>query len=222
LDKPKDPIRIAIADDHPVVLAGVKALIEAEPNLQLVGEASDGIGALELVKQELPDIAVLDIAMPGISGIELADRLRTECPTVMVIILTIHEDIAYLQRLLQAGARGYLLKRSAAEDLPRAVQAVASGGLYLDPAIAEKAVRAGGPEKLGAVEPAELSTRETDVLRLTAQGFSNKEIGARLGISMKTVETYKARAAEKLDLRTRAEIVRYGASRGWLDGLDKC
>jgi DNA-binding NarL/FixJ family response regulator len=138
---------------------------------------------------------------------------------VRLLALTVHEDRAYVQPLLQAGARGYLLKRSAAEDLVRAIRAVAAGGVYLDPAVADKALPE--PERRGSAAPeAEpLSQREQEVLRLTAQGFSNKEIAAQLDVSGKTVETYKARGAEKLGLRTRADIVRYAASRGWLDEL---
>jgi DNA-binding NarL/FixJ family response regulator len=140
---------------------------------------------------------------------------------VKILALTVHEDRAYVQPLLQAGVRGYLLKRSAAEDLVRAIRAVAAGGVYLDPAIADKAladVARHGDANAGS-EDGHLSPRETEVLRLTAQGLSNKEIAARLEVSVKTVETYKSRAAEKLGLRTRADIVRYGVTHGWLEGL---
>jgi DNA-binding NarL/FixJ family response regulator len=137
---------------------------------------------------------------------------------VRVIALTVHEDRAYVQPLLQAGVRGYLLKRSAAEDLIRAVRAVAEGGIYLDPSVADKALLDSAAAASGPA-PAELSAREADVLRMTAKGLSNKEIAARLDVSVKTVETYKARACEKLGLRSRAEIVRFGAIRGWLDDL---
>jgi DNA-binding NarL/FixJ family response regulator len=203
-----------------VVLAGVKTLMQAAPDMELVGEAASGTAALALIKDKLPQVAILDISMPGVNGLELVQRLREECPQVKVIALTVHEDRAYVKPLLQAGARGYLLKRSAAEDLVRAVRAVADGGMYLDPAIADKALSDVKPaSEHGDNAEAELSPREGDVLRLTAQGFSNKEIGAQLDISVKTVETYKARASEKLGLRSRAEIVRYGAAQGWLDDL---
>ena len=216
-------IRVALADDHPVVLAGVKALLQAA-DFEVVGEAETGQAALELITRTAPDVAVIDLSLPDLSGLDLAERLAKFCPGVRVLALTVHEDRAYVQRLLQAGAKGYLLKRSAADDLPRAIRAIAAGGIYLDPAVAVKALAEGPapnrhPEKPSEAE--DLSPREQEVLRFTAQGFANKEIAARLEVSVKTVETYKSRAAEKLGLRTRAEIVRYGASQGWLDQLDE-
>lgn len=216
-----NPIRVAVADDHPIVLAGIKALLQAAPDIALVGEATTGTAALDTICRASPDVAVIDISMPDLNGIDLARHLAERCPQVRLLALTVHEDRAYVQPLLQTGARGYLLKRSAAEDLLRAVRAVAEGGIYLDPAVADKALpsasrRAAEP---GAEEA--LSPREEEVLRLTAQGFSNKEIAARLGVSVKTAETHKARAAEKLGLRTRADIVRHGASHGWLEELSR-
>lgn len=214
------PVRVALADDHPVVLAGIKALLQAAPEIEVVGEATTGTEALAVIKQAMPEVAVLDLSMPGISGLELTRLIGQQCPSVKVIALTVHEDRAYVQPLLEAGARGFLLKRSAAEDLVRAVRAVAAGGMVLDPAIADKAF----PDRQGheaAVAAADLSPRECDVLRFTAQGFGNKEIAGRLDVSVKTVETYKARAAEKLGLRSRAAIVRYGAAQGWLDDLSR-
>jgi DNA-binding NarL/FixJ family response regulator len=184
-----------------------------------VGEATDGAAGLKVAQDVEPDIAVIDISMPGLGGVELVRQLAAVCPRVRAIALTVHEDRAYVQQLLQAGARGYLLKRSAAEDLVRAVRAVAEGGMYLDPAIADRALGEELPARGAPGPEPELSPREQDVLRLTAQGFSNKEIAGRLEVSMKTVETYKARASDKLGLRSRAEIVRYGAGRGWLDEL---
>jgi DNA-binding NarL/FixJ family response regulator len=156
--------------------------------------------------------------MPGMDGIETIRGLRAAGLPGEVLVLTASLDDHLVKGALQAGARGYLLKRSAAEDLVRAVRAVADGGVYLDPAIADKALPSAAPA-FGAGVEAELSPREADVLRLTARGFSNKEIGARLDVSVKTVETYKARGAEKLGLRSRAEIVRHGAAQGWLDDL---
>jgi DNA-binding NarL/FixJ family response regulator len=211
-------VRVAIADDHPVVLAGVQALLRMDPELELVGEAADGLAALALVLATLPDVAVVDVSMPGLNGLDLTRRIKLEAPGVKVLALTVHEDRAYIQLLLQGGARGYLLKRSAAEDLVRAVRAVAAGGVYLDPAVADNALTDLTSNVL-TNSPVGLSPRECDVLRLIAQGFSNKEIAAQLDISVKTAETYKARATEKLGLRSRAEVVRYGAAQGWLDHL---
>ena len=214
-------IRVALADDHPVVLAGIKALLQSAPEIELVGEATSGAAALKVMMQAAPDVGIIDISMPDLNGIDLARRVAEVRPEVKLLALTVHEDRAYVQQLLQAGARGYLLKRSAADDLVRAIRAVAAGGVYLDPAVADKALpetsgRGTGFAHSGGLE---LSSREADVLRLTAQGFSNKEIAGQLDVSVKTVETYKARGAEKLGLRTRADIVRYGASQGWLDDL---
>ncbi|MGU3662287.1 response regulator [Methylobacterium fujisawaense] len=215
-------IRVVLADDHPVVLAGIRALLNADPDLELVGEATNGGEALPLIRSVAPDVAVVDVSMPGLNGLELTERVTGECPGTKVLVLTVHEDAAYVQPMLKAGAKGYLLKRSAAEDLLRAVHAVAAGGVYLDPSVAGHAL-SDGPAIAGGTGSAEtgevLSPRETETLRLIAQGFSNKEIARRIDVSVKSVETYKARAAEKLGLRSRAEIIRYAASHGWLDAL---
>jgi DNA-binding NarL/FixJ family response regulator len=216
-------IRVALADDHPVVLAGVKALIQAAPEMELVGEATDGSAALKLIQETTPDVVVMDISMPGLTGLELVQRVGAGGQTggppgagpVKALVLTVHEDRAYVQKVLGAGARGYLLKRSAAEELVRAIRAVHAGGLYVDPAIAGKFVQTEAGET-AAGDGLALSEREEEVLKLAAQGHTNKEAAARLGLSIKTVESYKARAMEKLGLKTRAEIVRYGLARDWL------
>jgi len=218
------PIRVILADDHPVVLAGVKALLKISPEFEVIGEALSGHAALELICRARPDVAVIDISMPDLNGLELAERLAATCPEVKLLALTFHEDRTYVQRLLHLGVRGYILKRSAAEDLAQAVRAIVAGGVYLDPSVAEKALansshQAAGAE--GAVGGEELSPREEDVLKLTAQGYTNKEIAARLQVSVKSIETYKARATTKLNLRTRAEIVRYAFSQNWTDDLDR-
>jgi len=213
------PIRVLLADDHPVVLAGVRTLLLATPDLTVIGEANNGGEALRLIGQMLPDVAVIDVSMPEASGIELARAVAQNHRRVKLLVLTVHEDRAYVQRLLQAGAHGYLLKRTAAEELVRAIRAVQAGGLYLDPAVAGKALPDNPVAGVAAGDEVALSAREKDVLRLTARGFSNKEIAARLELSIKTVETYRARAVEKLALHTRADIVRYGMGQGWLDAL---
>jgi DNA-binding NarL/FixJ family response regulator len=212
------PSRVLMVDDHPVVLAGLKALVEADSDFSVVGEARDGRTALQLAKQLLPDVVVLDISMPEMNGIEVATVLLTDQPQCRVLVLTVHEDRAYLSQLLELGVSGYLLKRSASEELIRALHAIVAGGMYLDPAVAGKVI--GRPARDAANpqagQTADLSGRETDVLRLVACGHSNKEISARLNISVKTVETYKARAMEKLGYRSRVEVVRYAAEKGWL------
>jgi DNA-binding NarL/FixJ family response regulator len=211
------PVRILMVDDHPIVLAGLKALVGAHPDFAVVGEARDGRTALRLARQLVPDVVVMDISLPEMNGIELAAALRAECPECRILVLTVHEERAYLRQLVELGVGGYLLKRSAADELPRAIHAVAAGGMYLDPAIAGKVVgrlARGAGDQPG--RQAELSERETDVLRLVAGGHSNKGIASRLNISVKTVETYKARAMEKLGFHSRVDVVRYATDQGWL------
>lgn len=209
-------IRVVLADDHPVVLAGMKALIEASPDIEVAGESNNGLAALQVLQAKTPDIAIIDISMPEMGGITLANRIAQDHAATKILVLTAQEDRAYVRQLLSAGARGYVLKRSAADELIRAIRTVHAGGVYIDPAIADKILA-----QKNAAEPSgssiALSDREEEVLKLAALGWTNREAAEKLGLSVKTVETYKARAAEKLDLRTRAEIVRYGKSRGWLD-----
>ena len=211
------PVRIALVDDHPVVLAGIRALLQGVPEVELVGEANTGATGLKAIRDSSPDIAVIDLSLPDISGMELARQIRRQCPDVKIIALTVHEDRAYVHPVLEAGAKGYLLKRSAADELLRAIRAVNRGDIYLDPTIAEKAaVNAPALAASDDSDGGELSRREEDVLRLVAQGFSNKQIAGQLEVSVKSVETYKARASEKKGLRSRADIVRYGIRLGWL------
>ena len=212
---------IFLADDHAVVREGLKALVNAQPDMAVVGEAADGASACEQVPQLQVDVVVLDVSMPGMSGAQAAEQLRQECPQVKVLALTVHEDKGYLRQLLEAGAAGYMLKRAAAAELIRAIRTVAEGGVYLDPSLAGKVV--GGfvrkhPEK-DEFEEAELSDRESAVVRLIAAGHSNKEIAGQLDISVKTVETYKARSLEKLGMHSRADLVRYALQRGWLQEM---
>jgi DNA-binding NarL/FixJ family response regulator len=207
-------LRIFLADDHGVVREGLKALVNGAPGMVVCGEAADGLSACEQVERLLPDVAVIDVSMPGLGGAEATARLKQSCPQVKVLALTVHEDRGYLHRLLEAGAAGYALKRAAPEELIHAIRAVASGGTYLDPAIAGKVV--GGFVRPRPAEGSELSEREIEVVRLTAAGHSNKEIAAQLDLSVKTVETYKARSLEKLGLHSRADLVRYALQRGWL------
>ncbi len=203
-------LRIVLADDHALLRAGLKALFDAEPGMAVVGEAADGPSAVALVADLAPAVLVLDVSMPGLSGPEVAERVRQSHPDVMVVALSAHEDRGYIQRMLAAGASGYVIKRSAPVELVRAVRAVAGGGTYIDPAVAGSVVGADGAEGV------ELSEREAEVVRQIALGYSNKEIAARLKLSVKTVETYKARSLEKLGLHSRVDLVRYALGRGWL------
>lgn len=210
--------RIVLADDHPVVLNGLRNLIQAEDDLDLVGEASTGLSALRIIRERRPDVAVLDISMPELNGIMLSRRIAEEMPSIRLLVLTLHEDRAYLKQALEAGVLGYVLKRSAAENLVQAIRAVVIGALYVDPAIAEwmsdpGSKRAGRPKEGGGPG---LTDREAEVLKLVALGYTNKEIACQLVIGVKSVETYKARGGEKLGLKTRAALVRYASAQGWL------
>ncbi len=209
-------LRVYLADDHPVVLAGIKALVTAEPGLEVVGEAGDGRTVLREAIELKPDILILDISMPGLNGVKVAELLRSACPACKILILTVHEDRGYVRQLLELGVSGYLVKRSASGELVRAINAIAAGGIYLDPAIAGMAVSTSISHPGDETNAAELSRREMDVAKLAASGHSNKSVAAELGISIKSVETYKARAMEKLGFRTRVELVRFAISSGWL------
>jgi DNA-binding NarL/FixJ family response regulator len=213
-------IRIVLADDHPIVLDGLRNLIRAEPDFELVGEAASGLSALKIVREQRPDVAVLDISMPELNGIVLSRRLAAEMPGLRLLVLTLHEDRAYLNQALEAGVRGYVLKRSAVENLVQAIRAVLVGGLYIDPAIVGRVFESKQVNKRltarKGVAPA-LTDREADVLKMAALGFTNKEIASRLDVGVKSIETYKARGLEKLGLKTRAELVRYASGQGWLD-----
>jgi DNA-binding NarL/FixJ family response regulator len=213
-------IRIVLADDHPIVLDGLRNLIRAENDFELVGEAASGLAALRTIREQKPDVAVLDISMPELNGIVLCRRLLAEMPELRVLVLTLHEDRAYLNQALEAGARGYILKRSAVENLVQGIRAVMVGGTYVDPAIAGQAF----DSKRNHVKPASnrrsapaLTDREMTVLKMAALGFTNKEIATRLDVGVKSVETYKARGLEKIGLKTRAELVRYASTQGWLE-----
>jgi DNA-binding NarL/FixJ family response regulator len=212
--------RIVLADDHPIVLDGMRNLIQVEKDFELVGEAASGLAALKIIRDQRPDIAVLDISMPEINGIVLCRRLAGEVPELKVVILSLHEDRAYLNLALDAGARGYILKTSAVENLVNGIRAVTLGGTYLDPAIAHRVFSgkraAAKPAASGRAAPA-LTEREAEVLKMAALGFTNKEIASRLDVGVKSVETYKARGVEKLGLKTRAELVRYASAQEWLN-----
>lgn len=209
--------RIILADDHPIVLNGLRNLVQAEDDLDLVGEASSGTSALNLIRETRPDIAVIDISMPELNGIALTRRLADEASSVRILVLTLHEDLAFVKQAVQAGARGYVLKRSAAECLIQAIHTVAVGGVYVDPAIASRMFGADPKrwQKDNAVGP-DLTEREAEVLKLVALGFTNKEIARQLDVGVKSIETYKARGTAKLGLKTRAELVRYASGQGWL------
>ena len=208
--------RILLVEDHPVVRHGLKALIAEEPDMQVVAEAASGEAAIEKVAELHPDIVILDISLgDGMSGLQLTEALRQQYPDLPLLALTVHEQRSYLRQMLSAGISGYVLKRSAAGELINAIRTIAGGQPHIDRAFA----RSDGNGQLSepvAGPDAPLSERETEVVRLISAGYTNKEIATRLAISVKTVETYKARSMDKLGFRSRADIVRYALLQGWL------
>jgi DNA-binding NarL/FixJ family response regulator len=210
-------LRILLADDHETVREGLKTILNAQADMQVIAEAAGGRAAVAEACRLTPDIVVMDVSMPDMNGLQATIAMKRSCPQVRVVTLTRHAEDGYLQQLLRAGASGYVLKQSRAAEVLHAIRAVACGGIYVDPAIADRLVGKGrtlssepGPPNGG------LSGREEEVLRLVAWGYSNKEIAARLTLSVKTIETHKANAAKKLGLQSRIDIVRFAMLQGWL------
>jgi DNA-binding NarL/FixJ family response regulator len=208
------PIRVVLADDHAVVRQGIRQFLETGGNIAVVAEASDGLEAVQLIREHRPDVAVLDIQMPGQSGIEVTRRLRAERFPVGILILTAFDDEPYIRAVLQAGANGYVLKTADAQEIVEAVQAVNEGKSALDPAIARKLMsQLARPEAvMTSVEP--LTERELEVLRLAAKGYTNKAIGAQLSISDRTVQGHLAKIYDKLHSASRTEAVMRGVTLG--------
>ena len=215
-------IRVLIADDHAVVREGLRALISAQPGLTVIGEASSGAEAWRIARELDPDVVVLDISMSNTSGLDAAERIAKDCPRVKVLALTMHEERGYVSRMLRAGAAGYALKRSASAELVHAIRVVHSGDRYIDPALTGTLIAdfVARPQRQRDTEREEhaagLTPRELEVLRLLALGHSNKEIAATLSISVKTVETHRASGMARLGVTTRAALVRFAMSEGWL------
>ncbi len=210
-------LRVFLADDHAVVREGLKSLLNSQPDMQVIGEASNGREAQQKLCECQADIAVLDLAMPEIGGAELTTWLQKNQPHVGVIALTVHEDRGYLLQLMQAGARGYVLKRAAADELVRAVRNVSAGKTYIDPSLGAHLLPTAGRSSAPAQpRSANLTDRELEIAKLIVEGYSNKEIAAELQISVKTVETHKAKVMEKLGFRSRVHLVRFAIDQGWL------
>jgi DNA-binding NarL/FixJ family response regulator len=212
-------LRVLIADDHKIIREGLKRVINAEPDMEVVGEADDGQEAWQKTKELQPDVVIMDVSMPKLDGIKATEGLKRECPNVRVIALTAYDNNAYINRLFQAGASGFMLKLGAAEELIDAIHLVAAGDSYLDKTLTGKILEGYIRQKTsGAGAKGDtLTEREEEVLRLVAQGYINKEIAAKLNLSVKTVESHKSNFMQKLGLRSRAEIVRYALDQGWLN-----
>ena len=213
-------IRILLADDHETVRQGLRLLLEHQPDMQVVAEAGDGQAVMQSAQQASPDVVVMDITMPGMNGLQATRQLREALPKVAVVVLSRHKDSAYVQELLRAGAQAYVLKQSASTELIRAVRAAATGQQYLDANLAHQLTGEYLRRHTGrSAQQPSLSERELDVLRLMAWGLSNKEIAARLDLSIKTIEVHKANAMRKLNLHGRVDIVRYALLQGWLQEM---
>jgi two-component system, NarL family, response regulator NreC len=212
--------RILLAEDHNTVREGIKMLVNAEPDMEVIGEAGDGRAAIEKTRELLPDLLVMDISMPELNGLKATEKLRQEFPDLKILTLTRHSDDGYLQQLIKAGVNGYVLKQSAPTELITAIRTVTSGKSYVDSDLTQRilggyAGRTTGP--LRGEGATQVSDRESEVLRLIAWGYSNKEIASRLDLSVKTVEAHKSNAMRKLNMHSRIEIVRYAILQGWLE-----
>ncbi|HRF93579.1 MAG TPA: response regulator transcription factor [Aggregatilineales bacterium] len=210
-------IRIVLADDHTVLRSGLRLLLNNQPHLEVVAEASTGIQALALVSEYQPNVLLLDLNMPEADGLSIIPQVRQTAPNTKILILTMHEDGNYLQQALQAGASGYLLKKVADIELLMAIEAVMRGELYVHSAMTQYLIKPPTPPTPDIDPWKSLSEREFDVLKRVALGYTNTEIAEELFLSQKTVETYRARGMEKLDIQTRAQLVKSAMAHGHLD-----
>ena len=211
-------VRILLADDHTILREGIKVLLNRERDMEIVAEAEDGAQALEQVRSVKPDVVVMDISMPKIGGLEVTREITETFPDVKVVILTMHDNEEYLVQALKSGAKGYVLKEAAATDLAEAIRAVVRGDAYLYPAVARKLVD-DYVNRVRTIKTASesLTPREREVLKLVAEGHTNREIADYLGISVKTVENHRANLMRKLDLHDRTELARYAIKIGLVE-----
>ena len=210
--------KVLIADDHAIVRAGLRALIHAETAMELVGEASGGYEAIELVEKNQPDVLVLDLSMPDLDGISVTRNLKAKFPGLRILILTLHEDEALLKEAIKAGAAGYILKRAAETELISAIRTILRGDLYVDPSMVRTLLgepRRAAPKSPGLTEA--LTPREIEILKLIVEGYTNRQIGEQLNISFRTVEGHRANISDKLGLHSRVELVRYARDHGMIE-----
>jgi two-component system response regulator NreC len=212
-------IRVLIADDHAILRAGVKTLIDAQPDMEVVGEAGDSAQALTRVKELAPNVVTLDLSMPGAGSLKIIQQLRSECPDTKILVLTMHDDISYARTALAAGCSGYIVKTTDLNEFLTAIRAVQAGKTYVDPHLKESMDASARADLRKFVQKrssseTELSEREDQVLTMLAQGCSYQQISNTLYISVKTVETYRRRLSQKLGLRTRADLVRFALETG--------
>ncbi len=215
-------LRLLLADDHRVLREGLKHLLKQNPTLDVVDDFDDARDLCRSAKEIKPDVVILDFSMPNTKAVDTIRFLNKECPNTRVLMLTMYDDLAYLNLCLEAGAAGYILKASPTTDVIQAINTVAEGGVYIDPAMARKVANrlVKRHDSLGeAMSSIALSERESEVLRLVARGSTNKEVADLTRISEKTVETYRSRAMDKLGLSKRSDLLRYALSMGWLDNL---
>ena len=207
---------IVLADDHRIVRQGLRALLTAEANFKVIGEADDGREALELVKRLSPDVLVLDLMMPGLNGLEVARQLHKQSPKVRIVVLSMYDDEGFVLEALANGVSAYVLKDSNSSDLVQAVREVAAGHRYLSPPLSDRAIETYQQmAKTGAMDKHEtLTTREREVLQLSAEGYTSSVIASRLGISTRTAETHRSRLMHKLGLHTQSDLIRYALKRG--------
>jgi two-component system, NarL family, response regulator NreC len=213
-------IRVMIVDDHAILRAGLKMLVNAQADMEVVSEAPDGEKAIQEVRDAKPDVTLLDLTMPRVGGMKALQEIARSCRETRVLVLTMHDDPAYLRSALAAGASGYLLKRAVDSELLAAIRAVHRGGIFVDPRLASVLVEdvlAKKGTKTGPREPMNiLSDRELQVLKLVARGYSSAQIAKQIAVGVKTVETYRSRFAEKLGLRTHSDVIRFAVQMGLL------
>jgi DNA-binding NarL/FixJ family response regulator len=211
-------VRVLLADDHAVLRAGLRLLLEAEPNMVVIGEAADGRQAVTMAQELRPDVLLLDLTMPRLGGLDALGELRRLVPECRVLVLTMHNDEGYLRRALAAGAAGYVLKQADDRELLVALRAVVRGEVYVPPALAPMLLEDLLPQRARVAPSAQecLSDREEEVIRLVAQGYTSQEVADQLSLAVSTVETYRARAMQKLGLHGRVQLVRYALQAGWL------